>query len=327
MQTVYIISPSNVATGGTELLQQLCYVLREIGVQSLMYYTEEYSGSLVQKKFQEYENPYIDYIPDDKGSIIVIPETRIDISFNYKKAIKYYWWLSVDNYYGAFKINRGILRNMLYWLKDNRNSIEFKKNMHLVQSQYAFDFLTKKKHIDPRRVLFLSDYLNKTYIQNAAKVVNANKKNRILYNPLKGYEFTRKIQENCTEYEWVALQNLTNSEMFDLLSSSKVYIDFGNHPGKDRIPREGALCGCCIITGQCGAAKNHIDIPIPNKYKFDDKIENIPQIHLLIKECMDNYEELTNDFKQYRDKISSEENGFKKNVIEIFGSCIAENDK
>jgi len=46
--------------------------------------------------------------------------------------------------------------------------------------------------------------------------------------------------------------------------SRKLYVDFGKHPGKDRMPREAAVHGCCIITGRRGAAGNPFDIPIPN---------------------------------------------------------------
>lgn len=29
------------------------------------------------------------------------------------------------------------------------------------------------------------------------------------------------------------------------MRKAKVYIDFGFHPGKDRIPREAVMCGAC----------------------------------------------------------------------------------
>lgn len=54
------------------------------------------------------------------------------------------------------------------------------------------------------------------------------------------------------------------------MSKSKVYIDFGNHPGKDRIPREAAISGCIVITGKRGAAAFAEDVCIPETYKFDE---------------------------------------------------------
>ena len=55
------------------------------------------------------------------------------------------------------------------------------------------------------------------------------------------------------------------------MMESKVYIDFGNHLGKDRIPREVAS-GCCIITGKTGADKYKEDVYIGEKFKFDEAI-------------------------------------------------------
>ncbi|MCX7738527.1 MAG: hypothetical protein N2Z80_03840 [Hydrogenothermaceae bacterium] len=66
--------------------------------------------------------------------------------------------------------------------------------------------------------------------------------------------------------------------MIDILKKAKVYIDFGNHTGKDRIPREAAMLECCVITGRRGIAKYREDVPIPENYKIEDKVENIPLI-------------------------------------------------
>jgi len=39
----------------------------------------------------------------------------------------------------------------------------------------------------------------------------------------------------------------------------QVYIDFGHHPGQDRLPREAVQCGCVVITGKRGSG-NQINI-------------------------------------------------------------------
>ena len=66
--------------------------------------------------------------------------------------------------------------------------------------------------------------------------------------------------------DWVPIENMTPREVGELLASAKVYVDFGEHPGRDRIPREAALAGCVVITGTRGSAGNGIDIPIPSEY-------------------------------------------------------------
>lgn len=53
------------------------------------------------------------------------------------------------------------------------------------------------------------------------------------------------------------------------MDESMIYIDFGEHPGKDRIPREAAMRDLIVITGRDGAAVNDVDVSIPKKYKID----------------------------------------------------------
>lgn len=92
------------------------------------------------------------------------------------------------------------------------------------------------------------------------------------------------------DVNWVPLVNMTNDQVKQKMLNSKVYIDFGNHPGKDRFPREAAISGCCIITGKRGAANYYEDVRIPEKFKFNQyktKPENI--IHR-IRECLDSFE-------------------------------------
>jgi hypothetical protein len=67
------------------------------------------------------------------------------------------------------------------------------------------------------------------------------------------------------KYKWIALENLTTIEMKKLIGKSKIYVDFGNHPGKDRIPREAAI--------NAGSANNSIDLSINDEYKFEDPIK------------------------------------------------------
>ena len=273
MKIIYIVSPAYIATGGTELLQQLCYVLNSTGKKCYMYYTEEYNDSDVEKKFKKYNNQAVERIPDNINSVIVIPETRIDFAYKFKSATIYFWWLSVDNYYGSRKLKTDIAHSIVYSFKDKRNQFLFKRNIHLVQSEYAKQYLLKEKNIDNKNIHYLSDYLNDTFLNNAMGDINSNlRKNQILYNPRKGLKFTEILIDNIVEYDWIPLQGLTPDEMLHLMQISKVYIDFGNHPGKDRIPREAAICGCCIITGKRGSANNKIDIAIKDKYKFEDRL-------------------------------------------------------
>jgi len=139
-----------------------------------------------------------------------------------------------------------------------------------------------------------------------------------LYNPKKGFEFTKELINYSNDLKWIPIQNMTTQEVHELLKESKVYIDFGNHPGKDRFPREAAISGCCIITGKKGSAAYYDDVPIADCYKFDDSNENIPHIVNKIKECMEKYDTKIYDFSYYREFILNEYEIFEKDVQELF---------
>jgi len=102
------------------------------------------------------------------------------------------------------------------------------------------------------------------------------------------------------------------------LRKSKLYIDFGNHPGKDRFPREAVASGCCIITGKKGAARNEIDIPIKDCYKFNDIQSEIPEIVKKINYIMSNYNSCICDFNSYKEIIKMEKEIFNSDVESIF---------
>lgn len=311
---IYIYSPTNVATGGTELLQQLGFKLKQLGISSKMLYSEEYEGSPVQKKFAEYKNEFCYEIQDDSQNLLIVPETAIGLLYKQKKIKKAIWWLSVDNKMAAERNEAGLkvfVKNIFFNMQKN-------KIKHFVQSEYAKEYLCDKS-VKEKNIYMLSDYINHYYIQNALDNKNQIKENNVLYNPKKGIEFTKKIIERSEDkFNWIPLQNFTNEEMCDVMKKSKVYIDFGNHPGKDRIPREAALCGCCIITSKRGSAKNKIDVMIPEEFKFDDSEQNITSIISRIEECLNSYENQVEKFRAYVDRTIKEEEQFEKDVKNIF---------
>lgn len=315
MNKIIIISSTKNATGGTELLQQLCYKLRLFGKNAYMYYVGDFSKSTLKDKFSFYKNPAIEELEDKKGNVIVVPETMTEYLNAVHHSDCYLWWLSVDNYFGSLKHNSDFIHKMFYKIKDFRNNFAFTKCGHLVQSEYAKIYLNGRNITN---IQYLSDYLNESYLQKASVESLKKRENIILFNPKKGYEFTKKIIQDVTEYKWVPLENLSVDQMMDVMHSSKLYVDFGNHPGKDRIPREAAICGCCVITGKRGAAANNQDIMIDAEYKFEDSDKNIERIHEKITDIMNNFDTHTCKFQKYREKIQNEENIFDADVKRIF---------
>ncbi|MCB2357868.1 hypothetical protein [Clostridium estertheticum] len=331
---IFIACPEKTKTGGTELLHQLAFQLNELDVCCYMFYYNATDNTPMNVAFKQYNAKYvtgIDSKDNNEENLMIVPEVKTSLIYKYSKMKSVIWWLSVDNYisaiYDKLGISKQILKNIgrklcgrkivnIKLIEKTKHAFSFAKQdariFHLCQSYYAMDFLEKQNVTNKQ---YLSDYINQIYLTNS---LNLKKENIVLYNPKKGAKFTEIIRNSSKKLNWVPLVNLSNEEVKELLYRSKVYIDFGNHPGKDRFPREAAACGCCIITGKLGSAKFEEDIPIPGEFKFEDNISEISSIVSKINICLTDYENQVKKIKNYRDYISGEKETFKNDVKRIF---------
>lgn len=318
MRKIYVACLAHRHTGGLTLAHQLCYELIQQGYSAYMYYYFGYGqkkDNPVNENYKKFNLPYVLRIEDEVQNIVVTPETNVNLLRKVQKAQKVIWWMSVDNYFKSLKSKRNIIIDFFGLFP-----YDFRKSniTHFVQSYYAKDFL-KRQGVDEKKIMFLSDYLDLDFLLESNIYSSNNKrKSVVLYNPKKGWSFTNKIIKNASNIEWEALTNLTPAQMIVKLGTSKVYIDFGNHPGKDRIPREAAILGCCVITGKRGSARYSNDVSIKDCYKFDDIDSEIPNIIAKIESCLQNYENHIVDFNSYRNDILKGQEEFQSNVEFIF---------
>lgn len=343
---IYIVAPASSATGGPELLHQLCHCLRyELGFNSFMYYTGVRCVDPVHPEYKCYKNIVVDEIDDTESNILIVPEipSGVKTASRFRNIRKVLWWLSVDNYYkGLFfyykrhlffhrilnKISIFFLEKEFFDLNkiyENKICIKqeiVKKNnvlknfdYNFAQSYYALSYL-KGQNVDENKIFYLSDFLNKKFLR--IKTNKLRKENIVAYNPKKGIDFTRKLISKGLGLEFIALSNMSRDEVIDVLRHAKVYIEFGAHPGKDRIPREAAILNCCLFLGRNGSADFYDDVPVNDKYKFDCTDENVALILDRIKFCFENYECMNADFDHYRNIIKNEYGLFLKNIYDIF---------
>ena len=324
IKNIYVICPACHKTGGTELAHQLVALYNDNDLPAKIAYTGVTAEvTPVHPEFQKYVETWIsvDHLEDEYGEIIILPETQVDLIEKFHKATIVFWWMSVDffidicGFWGTAR-HFGLLRaiNRLRFTKQikDKTHLARKVDLHVYQSEYARKYIEKEKY---GNALPLSDYINDIYLKNDFK--KANRDNIVLYNPKKGYRFTKEIIKSFPDFQWVALENMTNDEVLEIMNRSKVYIDFGNHPGKDRFPREAAMSGCCILTGVRGAAGNAVDIPISRKYKFEESRSNIKLIGSEISNCLDNYNSVIDEFLPYREAIKAEKKEFENQALNL----------
>ena len=311
-----VVCCSHAVTGGPEVLHQLVHALRSYGHDARICYYPFDVPFQCPEAYKRYNAP-ADTFCDEDGTLTVIPEAATWIRKKIRKARCAIWWLSVDNYFqrrGESALSdflapwKSLARGRRAALSDLRDCL------HLAQSHYAASFLQR---LNIRSEL-LTDYLAAEHLTDLSEL--RDRRNIAVYNPKKGATRTQKLISNHPDVEFVPIRNMTAAQVADLLRSAKIYVDVGNHPGKDRLPREAAMAGCCVITGMRGAAGNPRDIPIPPDFKIDDSSSvYVKQFRSAAEHVFGDFAEHSARFDGYRRSILREPHLFLQQVRSIFG--------
>ncbi len=321
IEKVLILCPLAV-TGGPEAMHQLAGILQQKGVEAwIMYYGGAQKGrilvngrriqashsnaALTPEIYERYGAKVTDACELTESLCIVVPEVLQANLTSLEPAQVGLWWLSVDN---ALASNHGLRNsdNLTKWMK----SIA----LHFTQSVYASSWLTANGQSEH---WMLTDYTDPEFTKNPP--VLAERVRRVLYNPRKGAHFVTQLKQQMSDWEFLPLQNFSKEQVQQLMQSSRYYVDFGHHPGKDRLPREAAASGCVVMTLKAGAAQFFADVPLDAIYKFSQaeiingRLANTLQI-------MDvNYASHWHAQQRYRSRIGQEKVIFEAEVASIFG--------
>jgi hypothetical protein len=286
-----VLCPGGAVSGGPEALHQLVHVAARLGVDARIVYTP--AADIVTAPYQVYDVLVDDHLVDSPDTVVVAPEIWPTELLRHKDSRKVFWWLSWD--YGAAD----------YPLVDRPDVT------HACQSHYAFDQLMRRR-VDPALVFKLSDFTRSIFNQ---PVEAGEKEDICAFFPTKGREFSERIIAENADIMFLPIADMSPEEVRDTLRRAKVYIDFGHHPGKDRVPREAAASGCCVITASDrGASRYFEDIPVPHHFKFSTEEFSPRRIGDAIWSCMDDYEVHKQDFRLYRALVRDEPLIFEEEV-------------
>ena len=305
------ICPSNYMTGGTESIHKFVSTLKACGADAKILYIggNAFTDPQPQPYREAYHCDYVRELPQDYDGFVIFPEIYANsvTEYKYKNCKKAVLWLSVDNY-----------KNFL-GSKADEGMFRFEPNtIHLSQSLYADEYLGGLGVATTYRV---ADVINDEFFKEYKEETRSNV---VLYNPSKMTQFGEQLISQGKQYrglQFEPLKGLTIPQMAETLRHHKLYIDFGWFPGRERIPREAVMCGCCIITGKLGASYYYRDVSIQQDYKFDADQSNIPRILNKMEYVLSNYESLKTDFDAYRASIIQDRDQFEsqcRKVIEVF---------
>ena len=331
---IFVPCSGSVVSGGAELLHQLVSYLRDHGIDAYVYYYG-HGVTDIPNDYKCYNIKLAEKIEYNPHNILILFEPQFYRAAEDTQIQKILWWLSVDNFYkysdnylSIYDISTYSVYHALYvFARRLRNRILRKNKSQKVlslkdlskldvvsayQSEYAQNFLQNHGF---REMVPLKDYIN---IEHCHSFSKKGRKDIVLYNPKKGLKFTKSLIKLSPDIEWKPIINMTRQQVIDVMKTAKIYVDFGYHPGKDRLPRECAMNGLCVITGSRGSARFFEDVWLENKYKFDEKKSSKADIISRIKETLKNYEECIDDFAFYRYKIMKEKNEFENQINELF---------
>ncbi len=320
---VYIFCPAQVQTGGPESLHQLASKLISLGVETYMSYSEPLNNEPdpVHAAYKKYHVPYTYLMTDDAKNVIIAAETITANLYGAKKIRRVLWWMSVDNYLGnVISIMEHYQKNPLakslpkYFTFDKADrDIE-----HWAKSEYARQFL-QVNGIPSNKIYHVETYMNQTFFEQAALIDLSRKKNLVAYNPRKGFEITKQLIDATPDIDWQPIENMTPAQVQELLARAKVYIDFGEHPGRDRLPREATVSKCVVITGKRGAAANDVDYNIPAEFKFNLETVTKRQVIEKIRAVFENFEGELEKQASFRQRVYDDRKNFTATIANVFG--------
>ena len=324
---IYVLCPAEIATGGPEALHQLTYHLRKQGFDAYMYYVPNDVSNPVHPQYEIYQAPYTTQLENDEKNVIVLPETFLPPLYQkeFSKMRKVIWWLSVPYYFECLEPwKERIRKKKFYGLKSFLSPSKYpplptlerisKMQLYNIRHSFFSETFLKENHI--RVTGKISDYMNQSFF-NKVKA-NIIREDIVLYNPKKNGEFLKQIMDASPDINWVPVENLSPDGVAELMNRSKVYVDFGFHPGKERMPREACIMKCCMVIGKDGSAKYAEDMPIPEMYRFEKDENKIPEIINRIRICLSNYSEQIKSFEGYQQELAEEEATFKSDIAALF---------
>jgi hypothetical protein len=316
---ILIVCPEGAVTGGPEALHQLAAHMNSLGLPAFMCYVPFDKPANAPKPYERYNTQSAPY-EDAEGNFILFPEIEPMPALKVKHATAALWWLSLENFLErrhTSKIHDKLryFKRMVQGRRPLGGASKLKSLLHFSQTEHATQYL-RSCGIEP---IPLIDSINEDFLTDRYLDRIDHKKNIVLYNPTKGWNVTRDLIAAYPELNFVPVKGLNREQLSERLYEAKIYMDFGHHPGRDRMPREAAMHGCALISGILGSAGNDIDLPIPKTYKLDsatpDFVNNFGE---LVMDMMQNFPQHYANFASYRKWVQNEPTVFKQQIYDYF---------
>lgn len=322
LKFVVIMCPVMV-TGGPENLSQLYAELKKLGLETYFYWMSDVFA--IKKRYQDgtwylckdekntMNSAYVETygvnslerdIPLDDKTLVIVSEPLADMIALFENARTAIAWLSIGNFRGK---DTELLQYFIF-----NGKLRDVQCIHFSQSPW----IQKKLQSWGVESFLLGDYINKAYLsESAAEKIN----NSVAFFPRKAKRLGEAFVAQYNNFNYIRLQNLDKSGMIKALDSAKIYIDFGDFPGRDRVPREALLRNCVIFIRNVACATDFDSFPIDDYFRFSDKDVVDGTLYKKVCETLANYENMKKMQDFMRQQVLEEPALFEKNVKDFFG--------
>lgn len=320
----FIFTPANYCSGGPEALHQLAYYMRKCGKEAYTVYYE-YSGFIDAKpmnRYEQYEVVTMKYedIEDEPDNVVIASENVPWCLNSFKKAQKCIWWLSLA--FSKVEKGKGLDRVLYYKHKLLGQSIhsyrgvayDVQKCWHFCGSKYAY--LDVRSRFPKSKVEYLVEPISLDFLRMSNSDLPQDREDMVLYNPAKASERMTELLKRG-KFKFVPLKGYTPDGLAEMYKKAKLYVDFGDFGGPERMPKEAVYFGCNILVANHNAASNDFDVAIPEKYKVAEN-ETIEQVEGRLADMLENFEKQNVDFLPFKKKVEGLEQRFQLQLKEVF---------
>lgn len=324
---IYIYCEANMMSGGPEALHQLRWYLERNGYNAYLVYTGVQLGkNPTPSRYAKYvidETNIVDIndIEDSSDNCVIASESQTARLWETRYTKKIIWWLSVINrdtnfMDNVFSLKTRVKRLLLccsFWHPSVRPFAR-SRAVNLCASKFAYEFVTNRLHLPAD---YLVEPLSKEFLDIGMYYDKGTcRLNKVAYNPSKPSAVMNKLLRK-NDFEFIPIKGMTPQQIADVFRNVKLYVDFGNFPGPERMPKEAVYNGANILVGYRNAAKNDFDIAIPDLYKIRN-YNDVEYVTLRIQEMLNNYQNHFHDFDNFRRKIDNLEYEFEYSLNKIF---------
>jgi hypothetical protein len=311
----FVIFSPTIQTGGPFALMQLFDAIKSLDCQCEIVFSD------IAKVQVNEEGAFVEYtgeIPSELGGIkpiqcntfsrddiLIFPEVSIQLATqlaNVRFKNRVIWWLSWDN----------ANLSSLNWF-DNSRSLS--SSVHIFQSHYARSMAKQYGYDGP----IVSDYTIYEYESYPPKTL---KNNDICFLGRKAIGSEDLIAEISKEFSVIKIEGMTQNEVTEVLARTRFFLDFGAHPGKDRIPREAIIYDCIPVVRRVGAGAYFEDVPLPDFLRpTTDELLAPEVLFNLIKVTRDEHLGFVQLLNHYKLRTLNEKATFMEEVSYFLGSC------